>query len=135
MADQEHAYQSVIDPLNTEQNSRLTAQSTLPGSSIASLISDCIHSFQALQDSVEELGQHFSEEITSAEVSDATGRFRVWTKNIGAHKAGQNSLDYHLRDASHIRERVQTLLQTLLQTLNHFIQDGLFLIYSIISRC
>ncbi|KAM7200626.1 hypothetical protein V8F33_003831 [Rhypophila sp. PSN 637] len=40
-------------------------------------------------------------------------RFKVWAGNIGAHKAGRSSLDYRLRDASHIQEQVIELITEL----------------------
>ncbi|KAK4213299.1 hypothetical protein QBC37DRAFT_174436 [Rhypophila decipiens] len=40
-------------------------------------------------------------------------RFKVWAGNIGAHKAGRSSLDYRLRDASHIQEQVIELITDL----------------------
>ncbi|KAG7004790.1 hypothetical protein G7Y79_00023g053740 [Physcia stellaris] len=50
---------------------------------------------------------------------DELGRLRVWTANIGAHQTGQSSLDYRLRDASHIRLHIVKLLEDLHQTLKH----------------
>ena len=37
-------------------------------------------------------------------------RFTMWTSNIGAHKRGQSSLDFRLRDAAHIRDAVLSML-------------------------
>ncbi|KAM0418718.1 hypothetical protein ACHAPT_012316 [Fusarium lateritium] len=38
-------------------------------------------------------------------------RFKVWSGNIGAHRVGMSSLDHRLRDSSHIRNQVLSLLQ------------------------
>ena len=46
---------------------------------------------------------------------DELGRLRIWAANIGAHQTGQSSLDFRLRDASHIREQIVKLLQSLLR--------------------
>jgi hypothetical protein len=46
-------------------------------------------------------------------MQDLLGRFRLWVGNIGAHRRGRASLDYKLREASHIRNRVIELLQSL----------------------
>ena len=50
---------------------------------------------------------------------DELGRLRMWAANIGAHQTGQSSLDFRLRDSSHIREQVLKLLQDLLQRLQY----------------
>lgn len=48
---------------------------------------------------------------------DELGRLRVWAANIGAHQTGQSSLDYRLRDSSHIRQQIIKLLDELLKRL------------------
>ena len=50
---------------------------------------------------------------------DELGRLRVWASNIGAHQTGQLSLDFRLRDASHIKDQTVKLLQGLQRTLNN----------------
>ncbi|OJD24621.1 hypothetical protein ACJ73_04019 [Blastomyces percursus] len=47
------------------------------------------------------------------QLQDEYGRLRVWTGNIGAHQSGRSSLEYRLRDASHIRAQVASLLDAL----------------------
>ena len=44
---------------------------------------------------------------------DELGRLRIWAANIGAHQTGCSSLDFRLRDASHIRGQITTLLDSL----------------------
>ena len=51
-------------------------------------------------------------------ISDASGRFKIWSSNIGAHHAGRRSLDHRLRDASHLQEHVLRLLSSLAENLN-----------------
>ena len=46
---------------------------------------------------------------------DELGRLRMWAANIGAHQVGQSSLDFRLRDASHIRQQIIKLLNDILQ--------------------
>jgi hypothetical protein len=53
-------------------------------------------------------------------VKDELGRFRIWSANVAAHHKGSRSLDFRLRDASHIRERVISLLKDLAEAL----EDG-----------
>lgn len=52
--------------------------------------------------------------IVPGGLTDALGRFHIWSGNIGAHRKGKSSLDYRLREASHIRDRVIDLLRNLL---------------------
>ena len=48
---------------------------------------------------------------------DELGRLRMWASNIGAHRSGLSSLDFRLRDASHIRQQIVRLLGDLLRRL------------------
>ncbi|KAK3990925.1 hypothetical protein QBC44DRAFT_227189, partial [Cladorrhinum sp. PSN332] len=41
-------------------------------------------------------------------------RFKIWSRSMGAHKTGAGSLDYRLRDATHIRDQVLSLIQDLI---------------------
>lgn len=43
-------------------------------------------------------------------LNDQKDRFAVWCGNIGAHRTGTSSLEYRLRDASHIKDNVIDLL-------------------------
>ena len=47
---------------------------------------------------------------------DELGRLRLWAANIGAHRTGQSSLEFRLKDSSHIRGQVTNLLLDLGQT-------------------
>jgi hypothetical protein len=58
----------------------------------------------------------FASEVPLALWKDELGRLRVWAANIGAHQTGQSSLDYRLRDASHIKEQTLRVLQRLQRT-------------------
>ncbi|RJE20796.1 hypothetical protein PHISCL_06865 [Aspergillus sclerotialis] len=49
---------------------------------------------------------------------DELGRFRVWAGNVGAHQRDQESLDYRLRDASHIKDQIIRQLSQLFGVLN-----------------
>lgn len=84
---------------------------------ISSLIRPCLQTYGSL---IEDLrGSVFAHEdaMVCALWEDQLGRLRVWTANIGAHQTGQSSLDYRLRDASHIRQLIVRLLEDLSQTL------------------
>lgn len=41
------------------------------------------------------------------------GRLRIWAANVGAHQTSQSSLDFRLRDASHVRQEILNLLADL----------------------
>lgn len=56
--------------------------------------------------------------VSSHELSDELGRFKVWAGNIGALQSGPSSLDSRLKDASHVREAIVRLLQDLSQALS-----------------
>jgi hypothetical protein len=49
--------------------------------------------------------------------SDELGRLRVWTANLGAHQTGQSSLDYRLREASHLKSQILRVLGRLQRTI------------------
>lgn len=46
-------------------------------------------------------------------IRDEHTRFKIWSGNIGAHRLGMSSLDYRLRDSSHIHDQMVRLLQDL----------------------
>ena len=51
-------------------------------------------------------------------VEDEHGRFRVWSGNVAAHRAGgRRSLEYRLRDSSNLQSMVVSLLKDLLKAL------------------
>ena len=75
--------------------------------SIASSLISSLRLFNSL------VGQHRIKTITEVPLpawNDELGRLRVWAANIGAHQSGQSSLDYRLRDASHIKVQINNLL-------------------------
>ncbi|KAL4799852.1 hypothetical protein BDV19DRAFT_238022 [Aspergillus venezuelensis] len=49
---------------------------------------------------------------------DELGRLRIWAANIGAHQRGQSSLDYRLRDASHIKLQTIKVLEAIKELLD-----------------
>lgn len=83
---------------------------------ISEEVLDCLQSFQKLKDTVASSGNG----NTALDISDELGRFNIWSGNIGAHRSGQSSLEYRLKDASHLRDHVLLLLRSLRDNL----QDG-----------
>lgn len=100
-----------IDPRSDHESSKSTK------SSIESHYTQCIGLFTHLI--------HLAETSLppqnsfSPNVAEALGRFRVWAGNVGVHmhRTGRVSLDYHLREASHIHVQVMNLLTDLLTDL------------------
>ncbi|EXJ94596.1 hypothetical protein A1O1_02992 [Capronia coronata CBS 617.96] len=82
---------------------------------ISSLLVDSLKLFDTLI-SRAELGAYAAEVPTNL-WTDELGRLRLWAANIGAHQTGQSSLDYRLRDASHIKGQTIKLLERLRQNL------------------
>src|SRR5277367_3225623 len=82
--------------------------------SISSLLIECLSLFNA-QVARDELVAHDAE-VPQSLWLDELGRLRIWAANIGAHQVGQSSLDYRLRDASHIKDQISTLLLALQDT-------------------
>ncbi|KAG8529093.1 uncharacterized protein KY384_005728 [Bacidia gigantensis] len=77
--------------------------------SISTSIIGCLKSFNTFVDEAE--SRAASEQKTNAAAwKDELGRVRMWAANIGAHKTGQSSLDFRLRDASHVRDQILKLL-------------------------
>ena len=77
----------------------------LLGTSIAPAIPICLRLFddtaEALRGSERQDAPPFEQALV-----DQRGRFKIWGSNIGAHLLGRGSLDYRLRDASHLKTRV-----------------------------
>lgn len=51
-------------------------------------------------------------------IDDQLSKFKLWAGNIGAHRTGRRSLDYRLRDSSHLQTQVLRLLDDLVTSLN-----------------
>jgi hypothetical protein len=79
--------------------------------SISSLLIECLSLFNA-QVACDDLVAHGAE-VPQSLWLDELGRLRIWAANIGAHQTGQSSLDYRLRDASHIKDQIIRLLERL----------------------
>lgn len=78
---------------------------------IALIFKNCLKQFTALLNSGHLV--RFETEVSPRRWEDELGRLRVWAANIGAHQTGQSSLDYRLRDASHLKIETVSLLRRL----------------------
>ena len=84
--------------------------------SIGSLISTCLNSFNTLIRWIT-----FSQRAKDFSIdawADELGRLRIWAANSGAQEINQASLEFRLRDASHIRDQILSLLENLRARLN-----------------
>ncbi|KAJ5725633.1 uncharacterized protein N7483_006990 [Penicillium malachiteum] len=90
---------------------------------ISELVQNCFAQFNSLIKS--ELLVDCTE-VSLQDWRDELGRLRVWAANIGAHQTRQSSLDYRLRDASHIKSQIVVLLgqvQELLTDLEDVLEE------------
>ncbi|KAG7006555.1 hypothetical protein G7Y79_00014g037300 [Physcia stellaris] len=85
---------------------------------IASSIVATLTSFNELIEEIKAPNVQQVEGLSQRGWEDQLSRLRVWAANIGAHQTNQSSLDYRLRDASHIRNRIVELLESLLRRLD-----------------
>jgi hypothetical protein len=92
---------------------------------IAGGVAVCLEAFQQLSTAESQGKQIDNHAALLPRISDEFGRFKVWSSNIGAHRSGRSSLDYRLRDASHIQKRVLELLEDL----NRSLEEGEFINY------
>ena len=91
--------------------------------SISAILVPCLKSFNELQEQVERSDYSQEAEVSAASWGDELGRLRVWAANIGAHQTGQSSLDFRLRDASHISKQITKLLRDLEQSLHDILDE------------
>ncbi|KIY01604.1 uncharacterized protein Z520_03156 [Fonsecaea multimorphosa CBS 102226] len=87
----------------------------MKSSSISTELLECLKLFNTLLTRDELFNT--SSSIPKSVWDDELGRLRVWAANIGAHQKDQSSLDYRLRNASHVKSQIINLLQSLKMTL------------------
>ncbi|KAF2867799.1 hypothetical protein BDV95DRAFT_502175, partial [Massariosphaeria phaeospora] len=90
-----------------------TANGPDDASPIASHVHTCLVGFEKACTSLNQSGLLTKQKTAPWNLHDELGRFRLWCGNIAAHRKGRSSLDYRLREASHIRDRVVELLKSL----------------------
>ncbi|KAL9038048.1 MAG: hypothetical protein Q9180_003370 [Flavoplaca navasiana] len=77
------------------------------------LLLSCARSFRELLRLVNDPRYNYKDEVSAASWIDELGRLRNWAGNVGAHQTGPSSLEFRLRDSSHIRDEVTNLLTDL----------------------
>ncbi|KAI0014816.1 hypothetical protein F4780DRAFT_154415 [Xylariomycetidae sp. FL0641] len=86
-------------------------------STIAHDVIRCLKAFEALFSVSESSAERDANEPVINRLRDQLSRFRLWSGNIGAHRKGRSSLDYRLRDSSHLQQQVSKLLRKLMQNI------------------
>lgn len=86
--------------------------------SIASSIVTTLKSFNVFIDQIKAPGNAQVEGLSISGWEDELGRLRIWAANIGAHQTNRSSLDYRLRDASHVRNQIVELLGSIVRRLD-----------------
>ena len=73
--------------------------------SISTALRECLRIFNVLVTQGE-----WKTQESQVEWKDELGKLRIWSANVGAHQTGTSSLEYRLRDASHVRDQIIDLL-------------------------
>ncbi|KAL8787299.1 MAG: hypothetical protein Q9213_002290 [Squamulea squamosa] len=85
--------------------------------SISTSIITCLKTFNRFIADIRDLNNERPGTLLLQPWQDELGRLRMWAANIGAHQTNQSSLDYRLRDSSHIQQQIRKLLDKLLDRL------------------
>lgn len=86
-------------------------------SSIATSVRGCLELFQTLESLPSPL-PNASYQTALAAITEEETRFKVWSRNMSAHSSGRRSLQFRLRDASHLQKQVLALLADLSELLD-----------------
>ena len=84
--------------------------------SIPALFNSCSNALKSICSRLERSNTSNTESLQLSRWQDELGRLRLWAANIGAHQTKQSSLEFRLKDSSHIRGQVTNLLLDLGQT-------------------
>ena len=77
-----------------------------------------VRAFQTLSHALSTGDGAWDESVDRDALDDETGRFRVWSGNLGALQLGHSSLDYRLRDSPLLSGNALKFLQELQENLN-----------------
>ena len=97
---------------------------------ISSKIATCLEQFEYLQSSGRLKSREI--EVPSFAWQDELGRLRIWVATTGAYQKNDSSLDYRLREASHVKsqvirqlDRLQRILEDILLALKEpFLEES-----------
>ena len=93
-----------------------TGKKQVMDTSIPAIFTSCFNALKTICSRLERASASDTDLLQISRWQDELGRLRLWAANIGAHRTGQSSLDFRLKDSSHIREQVTNLLLDLGQT-------------------
>ena len=85
--------------------------------SVSASLKSCLDSFENFNTLLKAKSLSHDTDAVPSLWEDELGRLRIWAANIGAHQSGQSSLDFRLRDASHIRQHIVELVHDLCSTI------------------
>nr|XP_036574590.1 uncharacterized protein CTRU02_15443 [Colletotrichum truncatum]KAF6781042.1 hypothetical protein CTRU02_15443 [Colletotrichum truncatum] len=77
---------------------------------ISNIVRGILRGFGQLLESARRSEDEALQSSLPLKLEDELARFKIWTRNHGAHRMGRNSLEHRLQDASHIHQLVSTLL-------------------------
>ena len=110
---------STVSWLDTKPTYFLASRLNTMAISISTSIIACLKAFNAFVEDLQALnGKNPASFLLINAWQDELGRLRIWAANVGAHQTNQSSLDYRLRDSSHIREQIVKLLDELMKRLH-----------------
>ncbi|KAK0652556.1 hypothetical protein B0T16DRAFT_103017 [Cercophora newfieldiana] len=84
---------------------------------IAKRVESCLGAFDSLLKALATSDGDSARGLSGPTANDRLARFKLWAGNIGAHRSGRSSLDYRLRDASHLHNQTIRLLEQLIKLL------------------
>jgi hypothetical protein len=82
---------------------------------IADRVQECLQQFDLIRHNEEIYEISKEAKVT---IDESFDRFTIWKNNIGAHRTDTASLEYRLRDASHIKEMIEESLQDIILSLS-----------------
>ncbi|KAI1179693.1 hypothetical protein F4777DRAFT_574519 [Nemania sp. FL0916] len=86
--------------------------------SIADHVAQTLAAFEAIETTDAHQKPGDFQLMVAQTIGNQLAKFKLWAGNIGAHRTGRSSLDYRLRDSSHLRAQVMRLLYDLIDFLN-----------------
>jgi hypothetical protein len=83
---------------------------------ISTQVDECGVAFRSLVTALTE-APRFAAQARPETINDEFDRFKIWAGNIAAHRKGHRSLEYRLRDATHLKTETLNLLAALEKSL------------------
>jgi len=84
---------------------------------VAERVAQCLQLFTDMSQTVRDPSRAVPAGSFDANLDAEFDRFKIWSGNVGAHRTDNSSLDYRLREAMALRDRVTELLDELLESI------------------